>query len=196
MTDNEIIKALECCKPKTNRNCGNCPAYDMGDFCAAELREKALYLINRQKAEIKRWQEHFRYLDFECERLEKEEENNRMEIEKLQEEIELLHTDYTYKFVKRKAKADAIREFAKRIKGYYLHDFEGETEQKKTCLWVKGVEPLKPTRKIPLPKEEITQGIFRSHFDGKIIGWNDPECARFRSRTPIGVGEAMAEQWG
>ena len=79
---------------------------------------------------------------------------------------------------------------------YNPYDFEGETECKKTCLWVKGVAPLKPTRKKPLPKEERTQGIFRSHFDGKIIGWNDPECARMRSQTPLGVAAAMAEQWG
>lgn len=54
MTDNEIIKALECCKPKQNRNCGDCPAYDLGNFCAAELRENVLDLINRQKAEIEK----------------------------------------------------------------------------------------------------------------------------------------------
>ena len=78
---------------------------------------------------------------------------------------------------------------------YNPYDFEGETEQKKTCLWCKGVEPLKPTRKVPIPKSERTQGIFRSHFDGKIIGWDNPECARLRSQTPIGVARAMAEQW-
>ena len=79
---------------------------------------------------------------------------------------------------------------------YNPYDFEGETEQKKTCLWIKGVKPLVPTRKIPLPKSEITQGIFRSHFDGKVIGWDNPECARLRSVTPVGVAKAMAEQWG
>jgi hypothetical protein len=79
---------------------------------------------------------------------------------------------------------------------YNPYDFEGETECKKTCLWLKGLNPLKPTRKKPLPKEERTQGIFRSHFDGKVIGWNDPECARMRSKTPLGVAAAMAEQWG
>lgn len=79
---------------------------------------------------------------------------------------------------------------------YNPYDFEGETEQKKTCLWVKGVDPLKPTRKIPLPKNERTQGIYRSHFNGEIIGWNDPECARLRSQTPNGVAKAMANQWG
>lgn len=79
---------------------------------------------------------------------------------------------------------------------YNPYDFEGETECKKTCLWLKGLEPLKPSRAVPLPKEERTRGIFKSHFDGKIIGWNDPECAKMRSKTPEGVAKAMAEQWG
>lgn len=79
---------------------------------------------------------------------------------------------------------------------YNPYDFEGETECKKTCLWLKGLEPLKPTRAVSLPKEERTRGIFKSHFDGKVIGWNDPECAKMRSKTPEGVAKAMAEQWG
>ncbi len=79
---------------------------------------------------------------------------------------------------------------------YNPYDFEGETECKKTCLWLKGLKPLKPTRKEPLAKEERTQGIFRSHFDGKTIGWNDPDCAKMRSKTPLSVAKAMADQWG
>jgi hypothetical protein len=79
---------------------------------------------------------------------------------------------------------------------YNPYDFEGETESKKTCLWLKGLPPLRSTRVAPLPREERTQGIFRSHFGDRIIGWNDPECAIMRSKTPIGVAKAMAEQWG
>lgn len=79
---------------------------------------------------------------------------------------------------------------------YNPYDFKGETECKKTCLWLKGLSPLKPTRKIPLPKESRTHGIFKSHFNGNIIAWNDPECARLRSQTPWGVAYAMADQWG
>jgi hypothetical protein len=79
---------------------------------------------------------------------------------------------------------------------YNPYDFEGETECKKTCLWIKGVPPLKPTRSISLPKEERTHGIFRSHFDGRSIAWGSEECAKMRSVTPIGVAKAMAEQWG
>ena len=79
---------------------------------------------------------------------------------------------------------------------YNPYDFEGETECKKTCLWLKGVEPLKPTRKSPLPKEERTQRIWKAHFGNKKLAWNDVETARLRSQTPVGVAKAMAEQWG
>ena len=78
---------------------------------------------------------------------------------------------------------------------YNPYDFEGETECKKTCLWLKGLPPLKPTRKIPLKSEERTHGIFKSHFDGKVIGWDSTECSKMRSKTPVGVAKAMAEQW-
>ncbi len=47
MTDNEIIKALECCEKD---DCDNCPN-DFGN-CYANLAGYALDLINRQKAEI------------------------------------------------------------------------------------------------------------------------------------------------
>ena len=79
---------------------------------------------------------------------------------------------------------------------YNPYDFIGETECKKTCLWLKGLEPLKPTRTIPLSKEERTQGIWKAHFGDKKLAWNDPETAKMRSKTPVGVAKAMAEQWG
>ena len=79
---------------------------------------------------------------------------------------------------------------------YNPYDFEGETECKKTCLWLKGLPPLKPTRKEPLPKEQRTQGIWKAHFGDKKLAWNNPETARLRSQTPYGVARAMAEQWG
>ena len=79
---------------------------------------------------------------------------------------------------------------------YNPYDFESETECKKTCLWLKGLPPLKPTRKEPLPKQQRTQGIWKAHFGDKKLAWNNPETAKLRSRTPYGVAKAMAEQWG
>ena len=79
---------------------------------------------------------------------------------------------------------------------YNPYDFIGETECKKTCLWLKGLAPLEGTREAPLPKEERTNGIWKAHFGGKKLAWSDPETARLRSQTPLGVARAMAEQWG
>lgn len=77
---------------------------------------------------------------------------------------------------------------------YNPYDFERETECKKTCLWLKGLEPLKATQ--ILPKDKRTQGIWKAQFDGKQYSWNAPKTAKLRSKTPIGVAKAMAEQWG
>ena len=79
---------------------------------------------------------------------------------------------------------------------YNPYDFEGETECKKTCLWLKGLPALKPTRQTPLPVEKRTQGIWKAHFGDKKLAWNDPLTAKMRSQTPIGVAKAMADQWG
>lgn len=55
MTDNEIIKALECCGFEFGNLCSVCPKYEKdNDFCQEELYNYALDLINRQKAEIEK----------------------------------------------------------------------------------------------------------------------------------------------
>ena len=59
MTDNEIIKALECCRSENGNDCENCQytkvVYRQGEGgCTNRLMQDALNLINRQKAEIER----------------------------------------------------------------------------------------------------------------------------------------------
>ena len=46
MTDNEIIKALECC---SDSNCHECPI----EGCTDDIFRNALDLINRQKKKMK-----------------------------------------------------------------------------------------------------------------------------------------------
>ena len=48
MTDNEIIKALECCSSKPFKACGTCPFLAKCD----NDWERLIDIINRQKAEI------------------------------------------------------------------------------------------------------------------------------------------------
>lgn len=50
MTDNDIIKALECC---VHQHCAECKLSEL-TFCIDALSKYSLDLINRQKAEIER----------------------------------------------------------------------------------------------------------------------------------------------
>ena len=53
MTDNEIIKALECCSHRNeDLPCDGCPAYNIAQMCMEDLMSDAIDLINRQKAEV------------------------------------------------------------------------------------------------------------------------------------------------
>lgn len=55
-TDDEIIRALECCK---NEDCDNCPFFKYPkSICRWDVWDCALDLINRQKAEIEEYQKH------------------------------------------------------------------------------------------------------------------------------------------
>ena len=54
-TDEDIVKALECCDGTYSDYCRrkNCP-YETEGFCTEELQDDTIALINRQKAEIER----------------------------------------------------------------------------------------------------------------------------------------------
>lgn len=55
MTDNEIIKALECCANGENKDCVNCVLHSrFSANCIRTLTGNALELINSQKAEIEK----------------------------------------------------------------------------------------------------------------------------------------------
>ena len=97
MTDNEIIKALERCTGYPSCPT-DCPLYEQPMDCLLKLSKPTLDLINRQKAEI--------------ERLEEEKEELRASIEMFTE-IGKMYSEL---------KADAIKEFAERLKDYYIKD--------------------------------------------------------------------------
>ena len=61
MTDNEIIKAVECCnKPIRENSCTECAFYRSGK-CSSNMLNAALNLINRQKAEIEKIKKNLQY---------------------------------------------------------------------------------------------------------------------------------------
>ena len=57
MTDNKIIRALECCNKSDNgKGCFKCPYRQYCPDCLRRRNEDTIDLINRQKAEIERLQ--------------------------------------------------------------------------------------------------------------------------------------------
>jgi hypothetical protein len=79
--------------------------------------------------------------------------------------------------------------------------FFGDEARKTTCLWLKGLPPLYPTKIVSCG--EILRGGFSVNAsanyavkNGKILAWNDPETAKIRAKTYPGIARAMAEQWG
>lgn len=97
-------------------------------------------------------------------------------------------------------KADQI------IHPYYFAESENDEEnyhQKRTCLWLKGLDVLERVSKLEKPKPKyICQG---EKCKGKAIGWcegirgtkgGQEGRAKARSKTFPGIAKAMAEQWG
>lgn len=105
MTDNEIIKVLECCwknyKEDTCKYCvGGCPASSCDltedeDDCMDVLYRRTINLINRQKAKIERLQKYH---------------------DDMESAIYSFKEDWAkVKFLKKQIKSEAIKEFAERV---------------------------------------------------------------------------------
>ncbi len=83
------------------------------------------------------------------------------------------------------------------IQPYYFADGKNDKENyvtKKTCLWLKGLCPLKH-KKIQKPDNAVLYG---KYSNGKNRTWEDTYSRdpKVRSKTFPGIAKAMAEQWG
>jgi len=65
----------------------------------------------------------------------------------------------------------------------------GHGETKKTCLWLKNLPPLKPTKIMEYRRANLTPSG-QNKLGPSPTRWMD------RSRTYPGIAEAMADQWG
>ena len=90
-------------------------------------------------------------------------------------------------------KADQI------IEPYYfaesIEDVENYTK-KRTCLWLKGLNPLEKTNNLTEPNLKELYGV---NSPGKAKSWTETisrNKACERSKTFPGIAKAMAEQWG
>lgn len=73
----------------------------------------------------------------------------------------------------------------------------GEPWSKKTCLWLKGLPPLKPTNIVQNYKPYCSSGSYSRNHDPKYKGFSRKGgAAKIRSKTFHGIAKAMAEQWG
>lgn len=66
----------------------------------------------------------------------------------------------------------------------------GHPYQKKTCLWIKGVDNLKPTNIVPKENRQSTK------IAGNWFNKGGKDRQKNRAKTFSGIAKAMAEQWG
>ena len=133
MTDEQIIKALECCIAHENCeevSCEFCP-YERVLNCTGVMMQNAIDLINRQKAEIEelrsdkiiaeRREKDARELFVDCTR---QLEEAKAEIERLKRGVTFTFTIEDFKSIEEtiisrldnEIKSEAIKEFAERLK--------------------------------------------------------------------------------
>lgn len=76
-----------------------------------------------------------------------------------------------------------------------IQPFEfGHPMHKPTCLWLKNLPLLKPTKIVEAPPK--WDGKRNRHWVDQVPGGNIEKRRRNRSRTFQGIADAMAEQWG
>lgn len=84
------------------------------------------------------------------------------------------------------------------IEPYQFAESENDKENyqtKRTCLWLKGLQPLKIN---DLARPDI-KAIYGTWSNGKARCWHErvsTDKTRVRSKTFRGIARAMAEQWG
>ena len=107
MTDNEIIKALECCENR-NQKCEECPYYSK-HYC---VERDALDLINRQKEELDGKDVEIMRFKHEIERYKENEKFISAKCDSIQEKLVILNSEIAKALAT--AKADAYLKFVVR----------------------------------------------------------------------------------
>ena len=135
MTDNEIIKALECCLDVSPSTCKSCPLFNITNstmVCSKIATKFALDLINRQKAEVENlkdilydadgvnlvnyWYQQCKIAENGCRNFEEENKNLKAEVERLEDLNKCYYTS-CQQIAKsnHEIKAEAVKEFANMI---------------------------------------------------------------------------------
>ena len=72
----------------------------------------------------------------------------------------------------------------------------GHAERKSTCLWLKGLPKLRPTKIVEPVLHICGNGVVDSKWHYDTYNLPPKERAKERSKTFPGIAKAMAEQWG
>jgi hypothetical protein len=72
----------------------------------------------------------------------------------------------------------------------------GDPDQKATCLWLKGLPKLKPTKIVKPQIITLKNGQKVSKFHNDTFYLSSKVRSIIRSRTFPGIAQAMADQWG
>ena len=76
----------------------------------------------------------------------------------------------------------------------------GHPTVKKTCLWLKGLPPLNPTKIVEVDTSDVYEYVAKNgrikHDSRNRSRCRTEDRAKHRSKTFEGIAEAMAEQWG
>lgn len=72
----------------------------------------------------------------------------------------------------------------------------GHPYSKRTCLWLKGLPLLKPTKILDHHEPYVNGGCKDAHGNYRRFQGRNERDPKTRSKTFGGIGQAMAEQWG
>lgn len=74
-----------------------------------------------------------------------------------------------------------------------IHPWQfGHNVSKRTCLWLKNLQPLLPTNIV----QDKGERYYRKDGSSSNSKWYAKSNAKERSKTFVGIAQAMAEQWG
>ena len=135
MTDNEIIKVLECCVSAKCICPHTCPMLKNKE-CLTSLRKNALDLITRQQAEIERLQKEVNLVSMQFQDIQERQEESQAEIDKLNAENMLTMSErnafrnsfYEVSKQLKIAKSEAFKEFAEKLKEFMHNKFKALDE--------------------------------------------------------------------
>lgn len=72
----------------------------------------------------------------------------------------------------------------------------GHPYSKRTCLWLKGLQKLEPTKILEYHEPYVNGGCKDSHGNYRRFSGRKERDPETRSKTFLGIAQAMAMQWG